>query len=117
MPIFFHDTFLFGDQAAFGLYRQEHWLEHIQFVQIGQAQATPILIPDYDFTSWSDDRGFVRNWLVTHESLHETLRGITGVSGVNLADVDFSKEAEFYTWLDAHRTEHAALRAAFGITT
>jgi hypothetical protein len=117
MPLFFHDQFLFGDQAAFAQYRQEHWYEHIQFVQIAQAQTVPILIPDYDLTSWQDSTEFVRNWLVTHESLHEDLRSITGVSGVNLADVDFSKEAEFYTWLDAHRTEHAQLRTAFGITT
>jgi hypothetical protein len=116
MPVFFHDTFLFGDDAAFAQYRQEHWYEHIQFVQIAQALATPILIPDYDLTSWRNTTSFARNWLVTHETLHEDLRNITGVSGINLADVDFSKEDEFYSWLDAHRTEHAQLRTAFGIT-
>jgi hypothetical protein len=117
VPIFAHDQFLFGDQEAFALYRVEHWYEHIQFVQIGQAQMpTPILIPDYDLGSWHDSTAFARNWLVTHESLHELLRGITGVSGVNLADVDLSNESEFYTWLDAHRIEHAQLRTAFGIT-
>jgi hypothetical protein len=112
-----HDQFLFGDDAGFGQWRQEHWLEHIQFVQIAQAQTTPILIPDYDLTSWQNTRSFARNWLVTHESLHEDLRNITGVSGINLADVDLSKEDEFYTWLDAHADEHAQLRTAFGITT
>ena len=117
MPIFFHDQFLFGDDAAFGQYRQEHWLEHVQFVQIAQQQATPILIPDYDLTSWQNDQRFERFWLTTHESVHERLRQITGVGGVNLADVDLSNEGEFYTWIDAHRDEHAALRKAFGITT
>jgi hypothetical protein len=116
MPIFFHDQFLFGDETAFAQYRQEHWLEHIQFVQIGQAQTpTPVLIPDYDLTSWDKRQSFVRNWLVTHEDVHEVLRSVTGVSGINLADVDLDNETEFYTWTDAHRDEHALLRRAFGI--
>jgi hypothetical protein len=85
-------------------------------VQIAQAQATPILIPDYDLTSWNNSKSFARIWLVTHESVHEQLRSITGVSGINLADVNLDNEEEFYTWLDAHRNEHALLRRAFGIT-
>ena len=117
MPVFFHDQFLFGDEAGFAQFRQEHWYEHIQFVQIGQAQATPIFIPDYDLTSWDDSLAFATNWLTTHESVHEVLRFYTGVTGINLADVNLANEDEFYEWIDAHRNEHASLRAAFGITT
>jgi len=118
MPIFFHDQFLFGDEAAFGQYREEHWLEHIQFVQIAQAQSpTPILIPDYDLTSWHDSDAFRFNWLNTHQQVHDRLRQITGVTGVNLAEVNLQNESEFYQWIDAHRNEHFQLRAAFGITS
>lgn len=117
MAIFTHDEFLYGDQVAFAQYRQEHWLEHVQFVQIGLAQTpTPVLIVDYDLTSWSDDEFFVRNWLNTHEQVHERLRQLTGVTGINLADVNLKSENEFYTWIDAHRNEHALLRQAFGVT-
>lgn len=117
MPIFFHDQFLFGDETAFAQYRQEHWLEHIQFVHIGLTQSTPVLIPDYDLTSWDNGQAFVRNWLDIHEEVHERLRQLTGVTGINLADVNLGNETEFYTWIDAHRQEHAILRQAFGITT
>jgi hypothetical protein len=117
MPIFFHDQFLFGDLEGFAQYREEHWLEHVQMVQIAQAHSPAILIPGYDLTSWDDQEAFVRRWLTTHEDVHASLRFATGVSGVNLADVDLSKEEEFYTWIDQHRFEHAALRTAFGITT
>ena len=117
MPLFFHDIFMFGDEAGFAQYRQEHWYEHVQFVQLGQTAATPRLIPDYDFTSWQNTTDFARSWLTSHETTHEILRSLTGVSGVNLADVDLTNESEFYQWLDAHRAEHAQLRTAFGITT
>jgi hypothetical protein len=117
MPVFFHDQFLFGDEAGFAQYRQEHWYEHIQFVQIGQAHMPVIQIPDYDLTSWDNSQAYATNWLTTHESVHEILRFYTGVTGINLADVNLANEDEFYEWIDAHRNEHAALRKAFGITT
>lgn len=117
MPLFFHDICLFGDPAGFAQYRQEHWYEHVQFVQIGQAASPVKLIPDYDLTSWLDDDSFKRAWLTTHESVHENLRYLTGVGGINLADVNLDNETEWYQWLDAHRVEHAQLRQAFGITT
>jgi hypothetical protein len=110
-------VFLFGDDAGFAQYRQEHWYEHVQFVQIGQGLGAPKLIPDYDLTSWQNSSEFARSWLTTHETVHEILRAFTGVSGINLADVNLSNESEFYEWLDAHRAEHAQLRTAFGITT
>lgn len=117
MPIFFHDTCLFGDEEGFGVYRQEHAYEHVQFVQMAQ-KGTPsqFVLPDYDLSTWQNSTEFARNWLTTHETVHEQLRYWTGVSGINLADVDLSKEDEWYQWLDAHRSEHVALRSALGIT-
>ena len=117
MPLFFHDIFMYGDEAGFAQWRQEHWYEHIQFVQLGQKSSPVKLVPDYDLTSWDDSKPFVTSWLTTHEEVHENLRTITGVAGINLADVNLENETEFYLWLDAHRVEHAALRSAFGITT
>ena len=86
-------------------------------MQLAQlATPSPDLIPDYDLTSWRDDDAFARVWLTTHQEVHEVLRSFTGVTGVNLADVDLSNESEFYTWLADHAAEHAALRSAFGLT-
>ena len=86
-------------------------------MQIGQKNTPVILIPDYDLTSWDNSQSYATNWLTTHETVHEILRYYTGVAGINLADVNLSKEDEFYEWIDAHRNEHVALRKAFGITT
>jgi len=117
VPLFFHTDLLFGDQEAWGTYLQEHGYEHRQFVQLGQLGTPGFLIPDYDLFSWEDSTVYARNWLTTHESVHEVIRGITGVSGINLADVNLANESEFYTWLDAHKQEHISIRQALGITT
>ena len=98
------------------MWRQEHQYEHTQFVSVFQGQPTPIDLPDYDFTSWEETPQFRTNWLISHEAIHEQLRVLTGVTGVNLADVDLTKEDEFYDWLDDHRSEHAEIRSALGIS-
>lgn len=116
MPIFFHDIYLFGDEAGGSIWRSEHAGEHTQFVTT-LAKAAPIkLIPDYDLASWDQSKPFITRWHVQHEAVHEQLRFYTGVSGVNLSDVDFSDQAEFYDWLDGHKAEHVLLRQALGIT-
>ena len=48
---------------------------------------------------------------------HQALRAFTGVSGIDLANVDLSKEDQWFEWMDDHRAEHADLRAALGIRT
>jgi hypothetical protein len=116
MPLFFHDIYVFGDQDAAAVWRQEHQYEHTQFVTLFQGQPNPVDLPDYDLTSWQEDPAFRTMWLTAHESVHELLRDLTGVTGVNLADVDLTQEDEFYDWLDDHSTEHAEIRTALGIT-
>ena len=116
IPLFFHDIYLFDDHDGAGIWRREHAAEHTQFYTTLAAQTNRKLIPDIDLVSWDESKPFITRWLVAHESVHEQLRTYTGVSGVNLADVDFSKEIQFYEWLDIHRTEHTLLRQAFGIT-
>jgi hypothetical protein len=116
MPLFFHDLYLFGDQDAAGIWRAEHQAEHTQFV-VTLLNASPIKsVADFDLVSWEETRPFITRWLTQHEAVHEQLRFFTGVSGVNLADVDFSQQGEFYDWLDVHRNEHVLLRQALGIT-
>ena len=115
MPRFFHDIYLFGDPIGASIWRREHQDEHTQFVQTFLAQTPPLDVTDYDLDSWEDNQRFVAYWLTAHESVHEELRSFTGVSGVNLADVNLFKIDEFYEWIDVHRAEHVLIRQALGI--
>lgn len=116
MALFFHDIYLFGDPSGAAVWRREHQAEHTQFVQIFLAQASPKPVDDFDFMSWQDDsKPFLAFWLNSHETVHEQLRALTGVSGVDLSEVDLTKPDEFYEWLDVHRSEHILLRTAMGL--
>jgi hypothetical protein len=116
MTIFFHDTVLPHDPTGFSIWLQEHWLEHTQFVRIFQAQAPPIFIPEFNFALWQDDKKVISAWLEAHQATHNSLRTFTGVSGIDLADVDLSQDDQWFTWMDTHADEHSLLRAALGIT-
>jgi hypothetical protein len=117
MPLFFHSTVLPHDPAGFAIWLQEHYLEHAQFVRLFQSQTTPIFIPDYNFALWSDDKKVTSAWLESHQTAHQALRTYTGVSGIDLADVDLTKDDQWFEWMDDHAAEHTDIRHALGIFT
>lgn len=117
MPVFIHDIVLPRDPAGFSIWLQEHYLEHVQFVQIFQSQTPPVFIPDYNFAIWGDDKKTIATWLEAHETSHEQLRTFTGVGGIDLADVDLTQDDQWFDWMDTHAAEHSDIRAALGILT
>jgi len=117
MPIFFHDIVMPKDPAGFSIWLQEHFLEHKQFVGIFQTFTPPVFIPDYNFALWGDEKPIQVAWLESHQATHQQLRLRTGVSGIDLADVDLTQEDQWYTWMDSHADEHSLLRSALGITS
>ena len=117
MAIFFHDLVQPNDTAGWSIWLMEHYLEHRQFVGIFQSQTVPVFVPDYNFGLWGDDKKIISAWLESHQAVHQSLRDHTGVTGIDLADVDLSQTDQFFAWLDDHRAEHRDLRRALGITT
>ncbi|HWS65710.1 MAG TPA: hypothetical protein VN325_23370 [Steroidobacteraceae bacterium] len=115
MAIFFHSTVLPHDPAGFSIWLQEHYLEHAQFVLIFQLQTIPIFIPDYNFALWGEEKIVQSAWLESHQTAHQALRTFTGVSGIDLADVDLTKDDQWFEWMDDHAEEHSLLRTALGI--
>lgn len=107
---------LFNDRIGFGFWLTGHAYEHKQFINICQTLTNPVTIPDYNFRSWYDDPGAIQSWLQNHEYVHKILRQVCNVTGDDLSLVDFSKEDDWYNWMDSHKTEHETFEAAFGIT-
>jgi hypothetical protein len=112
------------DPAGFSVWLQEHYLEHVQFVTIFQSFTPPVFIPDYNFAKFdlgeADEdvrllKARISAWLEAHQATHQQLRTRTGVSGIDLADVDLTKEDEWFIWMDTHADEHAQIRSTLGI--
>lgn len=104
------DTCLPKDPAGWGMWLMGHAAEHDDFRLACLNLSTPIIIPEFDVRSWRDEQEFVQQWLVTHENMHEAIRSVTGIDGVDLSLVDLSKDDEWFVWLDNHSEEHALMR-------
>jgi hypothetical protein len=107
---------MFGDIPGYGMWDIGHGREHITFVQNLAARTSPILLPDPDLTAILSGGPTARESLDTHQSIHELLRGYTGVAGVDYTDFRLDQETEFYAFLAYHEQEHAQLRAVLGIS-
>lgn len=116
MALFNHTVVLPDDPSGMGVWLLEHYYEHLQFVTLGLKQTPAVFIPDYAVQSWSDERPIVKQWLAAHQTIHDALRGWTGVQGIDLSTVDFDDQSAFFQWMDAHATEHTLIRQALGIS-
>lgn len=117
MPLFTPDIVESRDVVGFGHWLNGHYYEHQQFIQAGIQQAPPIFFVNYDLLAW--DATFPESalaWIGVHEQMHESLRGVTGVQGIDLGSVDPTDAAAFQVWMQWHATEHQKLRQVFNIT-
>lgn len=113
---FFHQFVLPNDAAGWGMWLTEHYYEHIRFILTGRGLAEPVEMVEYDILSWSDEPSLVQGWLGAHQLMHQSVREVTGITGTNLQQVDFTNEGQFLEWLDSHSQEHKALEEALGAT-
>lgn len=114
--IFQHDEFFPGDERGFGMWRAEHYFEHNQFNLLSRDLSTPFVIPEYDIYSWDDRSEERRLWLLGHYDMHLALREATGITGIDLGEVDWEDPLQQAIWLLNHASEHEVLREVFGVT-
>jgi hypothetical protein len=109
------NTLEWGDVVGLHVWEVGHYRQHLVYQQVLAARTPPVIIASYPIFHVGDRQQELRFWLTSHEQLHEILRSYTNVTGPVLSDVNFSKEGEFYDWIDIHNTEHALLDKAFGV--
>lgn len=114
--LFSPDICLTEDPAGFGQWLIGHAAEHDQMRNILLTQTHPIIIPDYNIRSWSEDPKFVTTWLQTHQFIHDALDTYLNVTATDFSLVDFKDERESFIWMDNHRFTHAAYRQILNIT-
>lgn len=115
MPPFSPDMVLPHDAAGWGRWLGGHSIEHGQFANIASTLTPPAIIPAWDIFSWSDEPLRSVFWKNVHQTIHVALRQQSGVSGIDLSLIDFNNDADFLVWQNDHATEHAQLRAYYGV--
>lgn len=107
--------FVFGDRAGQGQWEIGHARQHVRYVYLLMNQSTPILIQDHPILTMGTTDFERKVWLQDHANLHVQLRQIAGITGIDLAAVDFTDNSQFSVWLDDHAGEHDLIDFQLGI--
>lgn len=113
--VFVHTDFVPGDQEGFGLWRTEHYYDHAQLNLLCRNLSTPRVLPEYDILNWQDGEEEKRLWLAGHMDMHQALRDVTGVTGVDLNEVDWENPISLFNWLENHAAEHDLFDQLLGV--
>jgi hypothetical protein len=109
------NTVVYGDVAGLGAWSDGHFRQHLRYNAVLAKRTPAVVLPEFPIMYFGGNRQEIRFWLNAHENWHELLRPIAGVTGANLADLDFDDPRYFYSWQDTHNIEHALLDQAFGV--
>lgn len=104
-----------GDMAGFGYWLDTHYQQHLVYNNVLAARTPAVVLPIYNILTVDGGQPVLRFWLDSHETWHELVRPFANVVGINLADVDFRDQGQFYQWLDLHAQEHAEIDLALGV--
>jgi hypothetical protein len=110
------NTVLFGDRAGLGRWEIGHYRQHLRYVQFLARLTPPIVIADYPIITMGNTDLERRIFLNEHQIVHELLRPVANVEGIDLSLVDLKKPEEFYVWQDVHAQEHTLIDLAFGLS-
>lgn len=114
--LFSPDVCLPNDPAGWGRWLLGHAAEHEQMRKLLLARNPPIIAPDYNLRSWSDDPKVYESWLETHQLVHDSLNEALNVTAIDFSEADFEDERNFFIWLDDHAGTHAIYRQILGIS-
>lgn len=109
-------TFVFGDRAGQGMWEIGHARQHQRYVFYLMNQSVPILVADHPILTMGKTDFERKVWLQDHANLHNQLRSIGNITGIDLAAVDFTDRSQFTVWLDDHASEHSLIDFRFGLT-
>lgn len=109
------DICLPDDDAGLGAWLIGHYREHLILAQKCLALSPSVIVPNYDILAWRKETELIKQWLQSHESIHQVLRSACNVTGSDLSLVDFNDSEEILDWMGDHATEHQNFRTVLGV--
>lgn len=104
----------FGDIESLDEFLFENGLQHKMFRETFMSQG--IVTPAYDLFDANPDN--LDDWLLSHSDEHTAFANLLGLNNpVNMLDVDFNVEDDFYDWLASHLYIHQQIASVLGISS
>jgi len=102
----------FGDVESLGEFLFENGLQHATFRNTFMSKG--ITTPAYDLFDANPDN--LDDWLLSHSDEHQSFASLLGLNNpVNMLDVNWNVESDFYDWLASHLYIHQQIASVLGV--
>ena len=103
----------YGNNESLQTFLLENALQHTRFKAIlaQKGRSTP------SFNLFDLDTTNIDDWMLPHQNEHEAFAQLLGLQNpINLLDMNWNDENQFYDWISDHYFAHVAVAAALGVT-
>ena len=103
----------YGDNESLQTFLLENALQHTRFkaVLAQQGIGTP------SFNLFDLETSNIDDWMLPHQNEHQAFAQALGLQNpINLLDMNWNDENQFYDWISDHYFAHVAVAAALGVT-
>jgi hypothetical protein len=103
----------FGDKDSLGVFLFENGRQHQVFRE--SFFDLNITVPAFPLIDADPDN--LDDWLLAHQTEHQAFATLLGLDNpIDLLDVDWNDEEDFYEWLSGHLAIHQQIASTLGIT-
>lgn len=103
----------FGDRDSLQEFLFANGIQHTVFRE--QFFAAGLTVPAFPLIDADIDN--LDDWLLSHQTEHMAFSQILGLDvPIDLMDVDWNDEEDFYEWLASHLTLHQIIAAELGLS-
>lgn len=103
------------DPGGWGYWLNRHQLEHLQFVQVIQANTHGAQLPLFDLGIWRGSDEGTDSWMSDHEVMTLAVNEQTGVGNPDFGEADWRNPYSYMVWMNNHAVWHAQQRQKLGI--
>lgn len=102
-----------GDNIGLQVFLLENALQHQLFKNTFNAKN--LKVPGYNLFDVQVEN--IDDWMLPHQAEHQAFSEYLGLANpINLLDMNWNDESQFYDWISDHYYVHAAVAASLGLT-
>lgn len=106
------NSVLWGDTEGLQTFLLENAMQHQLFKRTLSAQN--MKVPSFNLFDVQVEN--IDDWLLPHQDEHQVFASYLGLSNpINLLDMNWNNEDQFYDWVSDHYQIHASIATALGV--
>lgn len=103
----------YGNNESLQSFLLENALQHTRFKTV--LAENGLVTPSFNLFDLQTDN--IDDWMLPHQNEHQAFAQLLGLQNpINLLDMNWNDENQFYDWISDHYFAHVAVANALGVT-